>query len=882
MAQLQKQKTLWRYLATFNLWSPRTPNLTQVRAYAKVAKPAKTSDFFLFPENKKESINLKKERIEGLETAKQLANYRNAAGKLQNNLQVLVIREQRAERWNEIAVAAKKRQQEVSKQVELDKKSIIDGYSTVEDIYLKLPQQDKVLACSAGIVSPSLLLESVAKRGNLNHNPDNVLFAVFENNELWDISRPFTKSGDVNLIGVEDLHKLMPSEKDTNPVPQLISGSNHRIFNSIFNSAAFVYNWALECVLDTKAILVDYSTSTSGFYCDIIISKSNQNLALEIADSLNSKVPPVGNDSLEDFRALFEAANTHIHQILNNSQDFTGLSDKLRDQVNEVYNTLCSQRAPISRQEVTWSQAVRMFAANPFKLALLSSYPTSAIFPVYRAGNHIELFSNTSPTTPDTALVANTIHALYLETNATSAAQFVATSQPETPFTKAPASHVVTRVHGIAFPTSALLRLVKEVALDTQKRDHRIIGKQLGLFLFHPYSPGSATLLPHGTRVASRLVDMLRKEYRRFGFMEVSTPLMFNKALWEQSGHWEHYRDDMFRLGVDETEFALKPMNCPGHCLIFGAAPRTRKELPMRIAEFSPLHRNEASGALSGLSRVRKFSQDDAHIFCLAEHTANELDATLRFVERVYGNVLRLPYNLALSTRPTKIDGEATLGDDGDWTRAESELTAAVERTGKAYTTHAGDGAFYGPKIDIVVRDAIGREHQTATVQLDFQLPRRFGLQFEGEDIVLVHRAVLGSVERMLALLTEHFGGRWPFWLSPRQAVVLATSPAANEYATWVAAYLSGRTTAKFGEWVEGEGEMGVERFVELNDNTESLSKKVAQASSKKVNFAVVVGEKEMADGVVTLRNLRKEERGVIMGVDEVLRLWEGLEKRFE
>ncbi|KAF7850234.1 hypothetical protein BT93_L5718 [Corymbia citriodora subsp. variegata] len=327
------------------------------------------------------------------------------------------------------------------------------------------------------------------------------------------------------------------------------------------------------------------------------------------------------------------------------------------------------------------------------------------------------------------------------------------------------------------------------VVLDVSKTpspenvvDHAVLGAEHELFFSDPASPGSFFFLPHGTRIYNRLVQTMRDQYRKRGLQEVLTPNLFNMQLFETSGHADKYRERMFLLEIENQEFALKPMNCPGHCLMFKHRVHTYKELPLRFAEFGVLHRNEASDALIGLTRVRRFQQDGAHIFCRESQIKDEVIAFLELVRDVYG-VFGLTFDLNLSTRP-----ENYIGDEKTWEQAESALTEALNEFGKQWEKDEGEGAFYGPKIDISVSDAFNRKFQCATLQLDFQLPVRFGLSYSAEDEsktetpVMIHQAVLGSVERMFAILLEHYQGKWPFWLSPRQAIIFPVSEKSRSY----------------------------------------------------------------------------------------------------
>ncbi|OAD03838.1 hypothetical protein MUCCIDRAFT_73796 [Mucor lusitanicus CBS 277.49] len=442
-------------------------------------------------------------------------------------------------------------------------------------------------------------------------------------------------------------------------------------------------------------------------------------------------------------------------------------------------------------------------------------------------------------------------------------------------------------------PLLRSLRTHSDVS-KTNEHDHRAIGKAQSLFMIHPVSPGSIFMLPHGTRIVHKLQDFLRTEYARYGYDEVMTPLIYKKELWETSGHWQNYMEDMFMvksgreqtcthehkedalIDTDEGLFGLKPMNCPGHCLIFDSTPKSYRDLPIRLADFSPLHRNEASGALSGLTRVRRFHQDDAHIFCAEKHIEQEITSCLSFVDRVY-KAFKFPhYDLTLSTRPES----QYIGSIDEWDHAEASLTQALNGTGRPWSVKQGDGAFYGPKIDIMVKDSSGKSHQTATIQLDFQLPRRFGLKYVDEnDIsqtpVIVHRAILGSIERMMAILIEHTGGKWPFWLSPRQGVVIPVSTQFADYAKKVAQSLS------LGE--DHESASSHEQYYVDVDSSprDRLNKMIRQAQLQQYNFIFVVGQKEMDEGTVNVRTRKGDVLGT-MGVDQVRKMFATMTKNLE
>uniref|UniRef100_A0A7M4EQ77 threonine--tRNA ligase n=1 Tax=Crocodylus porosus TaxID=8502 RepID=A0A7M4EQ77_CROPO len=331
------------------------------------------------------------------------------------------------------------------------------------------------------------------------------------------------------------------------------------------------------------------------------------------------------------------------------------------------------------------------------------------------------------------------------------------------------------RIYGISFPDNKMMKEWEKFQEEARNRDHRKIGKEQELFFFHDLSPGSCFFLPRGAFLYNVLTDFIRGEYHRRNFTEVVSPNIYNSKLWEASGHWQHYSENIFSFEVEKETFALKPMNCPGHCLMFAHRPRSWREMPIRLADFGVLHRNELSGTLSGLTRVRRFQQDDAHIFCTMEQIEEEMKGCLNFLQSVYA-VFGFTFQLHLSTRP-----ENYLGETEIWDHAEKQLQNSLNDFGQPWKLNPGDGAFYGPKIDIKIKDAIGRYHQCATIQLDFQLPIRFNLTYKRP--VIIHRAILGSVERMIAILAENYGGKWPFWLSPRQVMVVPVGPTCEEYA---------------------------------------------------------------------------------------------------
>jgi len=393
------------------------------------------------------------------------------------------------------------------------------------------------------------------------------------------------------------------------------------------------------------------------------------------------------------------------------------------------------------------------------------------------------------------------------------------------------------RIYGTAFFSENELKAYLTRLEEAKKRDHRKLGRELGLVTFHPWAPGSAFWLAKGTTLYNTLANYMRDVLFPAGYVEVKTPLIFNKALWETSGHWSHYRQNMFLIDSEDEQMAVKAMNCPGHMLVFGSDVRSYRDLPLRLHEQTPLHRNEASGVLSGLTRVRQFSQDDAHCFVAQEQIGEEVERLLGLVQRVYAD-LGLVFEAKLATRPPEFLGEAAT-----WDSAEAQLKAALERAGQPYTLNEGDGAFYGPKIDFDVTDAIGRKWQCATIQLDYQMPARFGLKYTGADNaehmpIVIHRAIFGSFERFIAIMIEHYAGAFPLWLAPLQAIVLPIVDRHAAYAETVRQRLAASGLR-----------------VQVDARTEKIGYKIREAQLQKIPYMLVVGDREVAEGAVAVRS---------------------------
>nr|XP_034986387.1 threonine--tRNA ligase 2, cytoplasmic [Zootoca vivipara] len=498
--------------------------------------------------------------------------------------------------------------------------------------------------------------------------------------------------------------------------------------------------------------------------------------------------------------------------------------------LENLCKNIMKQKQPFERLEVRKEILLDMFKYNQFKCRILNDKVDTPTTTVYRCGPLIDLCRG--PHVRHTGK----IKALKIFKN--SSTYWEGKADMET----------LQRIYGISFPENKMMKEWEKVQEEAKNRDHRKIGKEQELFFFHELSPGSCFFLPRGAFIYNILMDFIKEEYHRRNFTEVVSPNIYNSKLWEASGHWQHYSDNMFSFEAEKEMFALKPMNCPGHCLMFAHRPRSWREMPLRLADFGVLHRNELSGTLSGLTRVRRFQQDDAHIFCTMEQIEEEMKGCLNFLQSVYA-VFNFTFQLHLSTRPVNFLGEKEI-----WDQAERQLQNSLDDLGEPWKLNLGDGAFYGPKIDINIRDAIGRYHQCATIQLDFQLPIRFNLTYVGKDgddkkrPVIIHRAILGSVERMIAILAENYGGKWPFWLSPRQVMVVPVSHTCEEYAQQICSDFSAA---------------GFMADVDL-DQSCTLNKKIRNAQLAQYNFIFVVGEKEKTNNAVNVRTRDNKVHGEV------------------
>ncbi|MHB8351624.1 MAG: threonine--tRNA ligase [Thermoplasmata archaeon] len=498
--------------------------------------------------------------------------------------------------------------------------------------------------------------------------------------------------------------------------------------------------------------------------------------------------------------------------------DMPPITPEVFERIRSASQRIVSEDQPFERRELGREEALRLFSGNPHKQGFIERAGPEETISVYRTGEWSDLCRG--PHVPSTRWLAG----LYL-------LGFSGVTQGGTP-----GGLPLQRLRGVAFPTRALLDEYRTMRREAEARDHRVLGARLELFHFVEEAPGLPFWLPRGMVVLRELERFVGEHLKEAGYSEVRTPLLFASSVFETSGHWEHFRENMFITSVDGRPYGIKPMNCPGAMLVFKARARSYRELPMRLAEWAPLHRLEASGTLHGLTRVREFIQDDAHIFLTDEQIEPEIRTLLKWIEQAFAT-LELSWRLELSTRPEKF-----LGEIAQWDRAEEVLRRVLDSSGATYRVNPGDGAFYGPKIDVYVRDSIGRSWQTGTIQVDYQQPIRFGLEYQGADgalhrPVVVHRTVLGSFERFTGILIEHCAGRFPPWLAPVQVRVLPVAERHQSHAHELAA-----------AWRR----LGIR--ADATDSETTLSKRVRAGEVDKVPYLAVVGDAEVAGGQVTLR----------------------------
>ena len=489
---------------------------------------------------------------------------------------------------------------------------------------------------------------------------------------------------------------------------------------------------------------------------------------------------------------------------------------------------IVKENAKMERFTLPREEALELMKDEPYKVELINDLPEDAVISFYKMGDFTDLCAGPH----------------LFSTGAIKA--FKLTSCNSAYWRGDAKNKVLQRIYGTAFTTKEALKAYLDMIEEAKKRDHRKLGKELGLFAILDEGPGFPFFLPKGMVLRNTLIDYWREVHKRYGYVEISTPMMLNRQLWERSGHWDHYKENMYTTVIDGTDFAIKPMNCPGGMLVYKLQPHSYRDLPLRMGELGLVHRHELSGALHGLFRVRCFTQDDAHIFMTWDQMKDEIKNVVRLFDEVY-SVFGLSYEIVVSTMP-----EDHMGDVKDWDFATETLKEAVTEMGKTYVINEGDGAFYGPKLDFHISDCLGRTWQCGTIQLDMQLPERFELEYTGADNekhrpVMIHRVVLGSIERFIGVITEHFAGAFPLWLSPVQVEVLPVSNAFNDYGAEVAKKLD---------------EAGIR--VHLDDRNEKIGYKIREAQLQKTPYMLVVGEREKNDGTVSVRTRAGEDKGAV------------------
>ena len=497
---------------------------------------------------------------------------------------------------------------------------------------------------------------------------------------------------------------------------------------------------------------------------------------------------------------------------------------------------ICKEKLKLERFELPREEALQYMEERqePYKVELINDLPADAHISFYKQGEFVDLCAG--PHLDSTGRIKGNA----IKLTACNAAYWRGDSNRQT----------LQRIYGVAFPKKEELDAYLERIEEAKRRDHRKLGKELGLFMMTEEGPGFPFFLPKGMVLKNTLLDYWRQCHKRYGYVEISTPIILNQELWHRSGHWDHYKDNMYTTVIDGEDYAIKPMNCPGGMLVYKSEPHSYRDLPLRMAELGLVHRHEMSGALHGLFRVRCFTQDDAHIFMTPDQMKDEIKNVVKLFDEIY-STFGLTYQIELSTMP-----EDHMGDEKDWKFAEDTLQAAITEMGKDFVINAGDGAFYGPKLDFHLADSLGRTWQCGTIQLDFQMPERFDLEYVGEDgekhrPVMIHRALLGSIERFIGVITEHFAGAFPAWLSPVQVKLLPVTDRAMDYAKNVAAQLDSQGFR-----------------VEVDGRNEKIGKKIREATLEKIPFMLVVGDRDMEAGTVSVRTRTGEDLGAMTLAD--------------
>ena len=504
------------------------------------------------------------------------------------------------------------------------------------------------------------------------------------------------------------------------------------------------------------------------------------------------------------------------------------------------------ENLPLERFELPREEAIRYMEEKeePYKVELIRDLPEDAVISLYRQGEFVDLCAG--PHVPSTGKVKN------CKLMSVAGAYWRGSEK----------NKMLQRIYGTAFEKKADLDAYLQMLEEAKKRDHRKLGKELGLFAIMDEGPGFPFFLPKGMVLKNTLIDYWRAVHKRYGYVEVSTPIILSRTLWERSGHWDHYKNNMYTTVIDGEDFAIKPMNCPGGMLVYKTQMHSYRDLPLRVGELGIVHRHELSGALHGLFRVRCFTQDDAHIFMTWEQMKNEIKNVVKLFDEVY-STFGLKYTIELSTMP-----EDHIGEEKDWRFAEETLSAAIQEMGKDYVVNEGDGAFYGPKLDFHIADCLGRTWQCGTIQLDMQLPERFELEYVGQDgekhrPVMIHRVVFGSIERFIGVITEHFAGAFPTWLAPVQAIVLPITDRAAEKCKQVQAALD---------------KVGIRCDMDLRN--EKIGFKIREAQMQKIPYMLVLGDKEVEQDLVAVRSRKDGDLGTMSLEDFLKKITEEVETK--
>ncbi len=508
------------------------------------------------------------------------------------------------------------------------------------------------------------------------------------------------------------------------------------------------------------------------------------------------------------------------------------ITPEILEELEKEMRKITKEKLKLERFELPRAEAIQLMEEKnePYKVELIRDLPEDVVLSFYQQGEFVDLCAG--PHMDSTGRIKG--NAMKL-TSATGAYWRGDSSRK-----------MLQRVYGTSFPKKEELDAYLEKIEEAKKRDHRKLGRELGLFLFMEEGPGFPFFLPKGMALKNKLLEYWREVHSRAGYVEISTPILLNQELWLRSGHWDHYKNNMYTTTIDETDFALKPMNCPGGMLVYKSQPHSYRDLPLRCGEIGLVHRHELSGALHGLMRVRCFNQDDAHLFMTPEQVEEEIKGVVRLIDEVY-SLFGFQYHIELSTMP-----EDHIGTEAEWAITTNHLRAALESMGKEYVVNEGDGAFYGPKLDFHLEDSLGRTWQCGTIQLDSQMPERFELEYVGSDgekhrPMMIHRVVFGSIERFIGILTEHYGGAFPTWLAPVQVKVLPITDRTADYADEITKKLSDKGFR-----------------VEVDHRSEKVGYKIREAQLEKVPYMLVLGDKEAEAGQVAVRARSGEDLGAM------------------